>query len=304
MHTGTLTATASPKLTPVSFDVPAGACDCHTHIFGDPADFPFFPGRVYTPEPALPDEMASLHKALGVQRVVIVTPSVYGTDNSATLFGMNARGADARGVAVIDESTSEKDLDSMNAAGIRGIRLNLATSGIHDIATARQRLQTAADRIKSRNWHVQVNTNLPMIAELQEVIAALPVTVVIDHFGGAEARLGLQQKGLAELVELIRSGRAYVKISAAYRSSQLAPDYGDIVPLAKTLIAINPDRIVWGTDWPHPDPVTLPGRKTTDVIPRLIVDDGQLLNQLPAWAPDPAIRQKILVENPARLYAF
>ena len=123
-------ATASQPSTPVNFDVPAGACDCHTHIHGDPAKFPFFAGRVYTPEPASPEEMSALHKALHIERVVIVTPSVYGTDNSATLFGMKARGATARGVAVIDDKTPEGDLDAMDKAGIRGIRLNLATGGV------------------------------------------------------------------------------------------------------------------------------------------------------------------------------
>ena len=124
----------------LSFEVPRGACDCHTHIHGDPETFPFFAGRVYTPEMALPDEMAALHKALRVQRVVIVTPSVYGTDNSATLYGMKARGDDARGVAVIDAAVTESQLDAMGEAGMRGIRLNLATSGMNDPKVARDRL--------------------------------------------------------------------------------------------------------------------------------------------------------------------
>ena len=123
---------ASQPTTPVNFEVPAGACDCHTHIHGDPEKFPFFPGRVYTPEMALPEEMAMLHKALHIQRVVIVTPSVYGTDNSAMLYGMKARGADARGVAVIDDKTPESELDAMARAGVRGIRLNLATAGMNE----------------------------------------------------------------------------------------------------------------------------------------------------------------------------
>src|SRR4029434_2223719 len=135
-------AKAVQAVTPINFDVPAGACDCHTHIHGDPAKFPFFAGRVYTPEMALPEEMSAIHKALRVQRVVIVTPSVYGTDNSATLYGMKARGSDARGVAVIDDKTPESDLDAMGRAGVRGIRLNLATAGVSDPGIARQKLRT------------------------------------------------------------------------------------------------------------------------------------------------------------------
>jgi predicted TIM-barrel fold metal-dependent hydrolase len=303
MRTRTSFAKAAQPATPVSFDVPAGACDCHTHIHGDPEKFPFFSGRVYTPEMALPDEMAALHKALHIQRVVIVTPSVYGTDNSATLYGMKARGADARGVAVIDDKTPESELDAMGRAGVRGIRLNLATGGVNDPAVGRQRFLAAIERITSRNWHVQMNTNLAMISAIKEQVAASPVAVVFDHFGGARAELGPQQPGFAELVELVRSGQVYVKISAAYRVSRLAPDYADVVPLAQALIGANPDRVVWGTDWPHPA-TTPPGGKATDVTPLMQIDDGRLLNQLPVWAPDPAIRKKILVDNPARLYAF
>src|SRR4249920_3464050 len=157
MRNRTALANAAQPATPVNFDVPAGACDCHTHIHGDPEKFPFFAGRVYTPEPASPEEMAALHKALHVERVVIVTPSVYGSDNSATLFGMKARGPNARGVAVIDDKTLESELDAMANAGVRGIRLNLATVGINDPSVGRQRFQTAVDRMKSRNWHVQLN---------------------------------------------------------------------------------------------------------------------------------------------------
>ena len=304
MRTRKLFAKASQPATPVNFDVPLGACDCHTHIHGDPEKFPFFVGRVYTPETALPEEMAALHKSLHIQRVVIVTPSVYGTDNSATLYGMQARGADARGVAVIDEKTPEKDLDAMDRAGIRGIRLNLATGGTNDPAVARQRLQTGIDRVKDRSWHVQLYTNLKMISALKDAFAASPVPIVFDHFAGAQAALGPDQPGFADVLELVKSGKAYVKISGAYRVSKVAPDYADAIPLAKALIAANPDRIVWGTDWPHPDSVTPPGRKPTDVTPLFQIDDGRLLNQLPVWAPDAAIREKILVANPARLYGF
>src|SRR6516164_8331172 len=136
-------AKAAQPATPVDFDMPPHACDCHTHIHGDPARFPFFEGRVYTPEPASPEEMAALHKALHIERVVIVTPSVYGTDNSATLFGIRFRGNTARGVAVIDDKTPESDLDAMGQAGIRGIRVNLATSGVNDPSVGRKRLEAA-----------------------------------------------------------------------------------------------------------------------------------------------------------------
>jgi predicted TIM-barrel fold metal-dependent hydrolase len=304
MRGGSALAKASQPATAVSFDVPSGACDCHTHIFGDPEKFAFFAGRVYTPEPASPEEMAALHKSLQIERVVIVTPSVYGTDNSATLYGMKARGADARGVAVIDDKTPESDLDAMQQDGFRGIRLNLATGGVNDPNVGRQRFSAAVDRIKARGWHVQIYTNLPVVTGIKDLVAASPVPVVFDHFGGAQATLGVEQPGFADLVELVTSGKAYVKISGAYRASKLAPDYQDAAPLAKALIAANADRIVWGTDWPHPDSVTPPGKKATDVTPLLQIDDGRLLNQLALWAPDAATRKKILVDNPVRLYGY
>jgi len=257
---------------------------------------------VYTPETALPEEMSALHRALHMDRVVIVTPSVYGTDNSATLYGMRARGKNARGVAVIDDRTPENELDAIGRAGIRGIRINLATGGQNDPALARRRFQAAVERVSPRKWHVQIYTNLAVISSLKDLVLASPVPVVFDHFGGAQARLGTQQPGFAELLELVRSGRAYVKISGAYRASGLAPDYPDAAPLAQALIAANAERIVWGTDWPHPNSAS--GRPATEVTPLFQIDDRRLLNQLPVWAPDAGVRGKILVDNPARLYGF
>jgi predicted TIM-barrel fold metal-dependent hydrolase len=296
-------AKAAQPSTKVNFEVPAHACDCHTHIHL-PEKYPFFAGRVYTPEPATPEEMAALHKALGFERVVIVTPSVYGTDNRATLEGIKFRGDTARGVAVIDDKTPESDLDAMGKAGIKGIRVNLATNGVNDPNIGRKRLEAAIDRVKARGWHVQVYTNLPLLTNIKDVLAASPVPVVFDHFGGADASLGLEQPGWAELVEAVKSGKVYVKISGAYRLSSKAPDYPDAVPFAKALIAANPERLVWGSDWPHPDSSITPGRKPTDLAPLYQIDDGRVLNQLAVWAPDAAIRKTILVDNPVRLYGF
>src|ERR1700677_211444 len=216
-HRTALAKAAQPS-TPVNFDIPAGACDCHTHIHGDPAKFPFFAGRTYTPEPASPEEMAALHKALHIQRVVIVTPSVYGTDNRATLFGMKARGNDARGVAVIDDKTTDSELDALGQAGIRGIRINLATSGVSDPKIGRTRFENAIARMKARGWHIQIYTDLPLIPAIKDLIATAPMPVVFDHFGGAQAALGLEQPGFADLLEVVKSGKAYVKISGAYRT--------------------------------------------------------------------------------------
>jgi predicted TIM-barrel fold metal-dependent hydrolase len=300
-----LNAAASQPATPVKFDVPPGACDCHTHIFGDPARFPFTAGRAYTPESASVEEMRALHRALHTDRVVIVQPSVYGTDNACTLDAIRQLGSRARGVAVVDAQTSAASLDQMGRAGVRGVRINLETAGVTDLTIARQRFQAAVDLVKGRGWHIQLNTRLSVVEGINDVFMASPVVVVIDHFARAQARSGVAQPGFGVVLDLVRAGRAYVKISAPYNISAMAPDYPDVAPLAKALIAANPQRILWGTNWPHPPDVSQrAGRDPNQVSPLRATDDGRVFNLLADWAPDPAVRRAILVENPARLYDF
>jgi predicted TIM-barrel fold metal-dependent hydrolase len=293
---------ASQPSTPVSFSVPADACDCHTHIFGDPQRFPFVAGRTYTPESASVAEMRSLHRALRTTRVVIVQPSVYGTDNSCTLDAIRQLGPNARGVAVIDDSVTDAALDEMHQGGIRGIRINLATTGQTDPELGRRRFTAAVARVRSRKWHIQMYTQLSVIAALQKEIASSPVPVVFDHFGGAQASGGTSQAGFDVLVDLVRSGRAYVKVSAPYRGSTSTPDFADMAPLAKALIAANLNRILWGTDWPHPD--TASGKLPTEISPLRQIDDGRVFNQFATWAATETARKAILVENPRVLYGF
>ena len=297
-------AKAAQPATPVNFEIPPHACDCHTHFYGDPKVFPLSPAHLYIPETLQPAEMSALHKALHMERVVIVTPSVYGPNNNgATLFGMKARGATARGIAVVDDKTPDGDFDSMYRAGVRGARVISGVSGPTDPAAARPIYQSAMNRFKNHKWMIELYTNLGVISNIKDLVHSSPVPTVFDHFGGVQASLGLQQPGFADLLELLRSGSAYVKISGAYRASTKAPDYPDAAPFAKAFIEANPDRVLWGTDWPHPA-AALPGAKPSDPMPTFPIDDGRLLNQLPVWAPDPAIRKKILVDNPARLYGF
>jgi predicted TIM-barrel fold metal-dependent hydrolase len=239
-----------------------------------------------------------------MERVVIVQPSVYGTDNSATLDGMRELGTRARGVAVIDDKTTDAQLDAMGTAGIRGIRLNLATAGINDPAAARQRFENAVARARNRGWHIQFNTQLPVIEALSPQLLASPVTIVIDHFGGATAARGVDQPGFSALVNLVKSGKAYVKISGAADSVSTLPDFGDVTPLARALVTANPQRILWGSNWPHPGSNPVAGRKPTDLAPNVQIDDGKVLNLLPVWVPDAATRRLILTENPARLYGW
>jgi predicted TIM-barrel fold metal-dependent hydrolase len=290
------------SITPVRFDVPEGACDCHVHVFGDEKRFPFAASRTYTPESASAAELLATHRALHIGRAVIVQPSVYGTDNSCTLDAMKQYGPGARGIAVLPEAIPSPTLDDMQRAGIRGVRINLGLAKDTSFADARHRLTSAIEQIQGRKWHVQIYAALPVVAGLSDLVLASTVPVVFDHFGGAKAAAGLRQPGFEKLLQLVESGKAYVKISAAYRASSSAPDYPDLAPLAHALIAANPQRILWGSDWPHPD--TGSGRKPGDVSPLLRVNDGNLLNLLATWAPDATLRKTILVDNPATLYTF
>lgn len=288
------------------FAIPPLACDCHTHIYGDPGRFPLSPERVYTPETVLPEQMTAFHRSIGMDRVVIVQPNTHGTDNATSLYGMRARGANARGVALIDDLTSDQAIEALSQAGMRGARINLRlrAGDDNDVAQGRRQFRDMAKRLEKHHWHLQVFAGIRVVAGIADLVRESPVPVVFDHFGGIEAALGLEQPGFADLAEVVGSGKAYVKLSAAYRCSAQAPDYPDVTPFARVLIAANPDRILWGSDWPHPTGATPPGRAVTDVTPMLRVDDVRLLNQLAIWEPDPEIRRKILVDNPARLYGF
>ena len=300
-RTGSASAKASQPATPVNFAVPPGACDCHTHIHGDPAMYPMFAGRTYTPEPALPEEMTRLHKALHMQRVVIVTPSIYGTDNTSTLYGMKARGANARGVAVIDDRTTESELDTMGQLGVRGIRLNLATGGVNDPAVGRQRFQAAVARMKPRQWHIQMYTNLAMISGIKDARRRVARAGRVRSFrrrpgraryaadglrrpGGAGALgQGLRQDlGRLSLLEERSGLRGCRAARAGAHRGERGPH-----PLGHRLAASERSR-----------------RQRDRISPFFEIDDGRLLNQLPVWAPDAAVRKKILVDNPARLYQF
>jgi predicted TIM-barrel fold metal-dependent hydrolase len=287
--------------TPIRFDVPEQACDCHVHVF-DPARFPFASSRSYTPQPATAGQLLAMHRALHISRVVIVQPSVYGTDNSCTLDAMKQYGAGARGIAVLPAEVPSATLDSMERAGIRGVRINLGTPGNSNLDDARIRIKSAIEQVQGRKWHVQVYAALELIAGLNELIRTSPVPVVFDHFGGANAARGLEQPGFDRLLEFVRSGKAYVKISGAYRASNQPPDYSDAAPLARALIAANPHRVLWGSDWPHPD--TGNSRPPSEVSPLLPIDDGHLLNLLARWVPDAALRKTILVDNPTALYGY
>jgi len=295
--------TDAPRATP--FPVPKGGCDCHTHVFLDRARYPFAADRKYTPPPASIEDLQRLLSGLGLDRVVIVQPSVYGADNSATLDGIRQLGLGrARGVAVIEDNTSRSEMEALAAGGVRGIRMNFELKGEADHSRAARHLEAMADKVAPFGWHIQVYAKLHLIAAFADMISKLSVPSVLDHFAGAMAADGLNQPGLAAVTDLVRSGKAYVKVSASYRSSRNAPGYADIAPLARAFITANPDRIVWGSDWPHPDPTQPPGETFEHISPPLPVDDAGVFSLLAGWAGDETTYRKILSDNPARLYDF
>jgi predicted TIM-barrel fold metal-dependent hydrolase len=287
----------------LTFQVPADACDCHVHVFGAAERYAFAPERAYTPGDASIEDLQRLHRTLGLDRVVIVHPSPYGTDNACTVDALRQIGKRARGVAVIDPAASKRDLEAMHKAGVRGVRVNLATAGIADPQVAWPPLQATSQRVASLGWHVQIYTSLAVIDALHDRLLTLPTTLVIDHFGGARAEAGAAQPGFAALLSLVRAGNAYVKLSGGYRISRL-PDWSDVPPLARALIEANPERMLWGTDWPHPGGGHRGPSARDSIEPFHAIDDGAALNRLALWAGGQDMLRQILVTNPERLYGF
>lgn len=267
---------------------PALTCDCHFHIFGPHARYPLSAGRTYTPPEASIAQYLSLADTLGIRRMVVVQPSVYGTDNTCTLDAVAAFGTErARAVAVIDGSFDDTALDSLHAAGVRGLRFN-AVSGN---GTPLDQLDALARRAAARDWHIQLYLHGSALPDLAPRLASLPVPVVIDHMGHVETAKGHAHTEFRALLRLLESGRAWVKL-CAYRSSSAGHPFDDAKAQIRTLLNATPERCLWGTDWPHPNFMgTMP-------------DAGELLDLLAECAPDEAAWQRVLVENPATLYRF
>ena len=273
---------------PPQIKAPKLSADCHFHIFGPFDKFPLDPGRQYEPPLGLIEDYLALAATVGLERMVIVTPSPYGTDNRVTLDAIERFGRRrAVGVAVIDERWEHAELQRLADAGIRGVRFNLVSGN----GTPVEQLQAMARRLAPLGWHIQVYADGQTLADIAPVLAALPVPVVVDHVGGVKAALGTGHPQFQALLRLLDSGNAWVK-TCSYRASSAGHPWADTGPNVQALVAAAPERCVWGTDWPHgsmsaPLPVA-----------------SALLDQFFEWVPDAAIRHRILVDNPARLYGF
>jgi predicted TIM-barrel fold metal-dependent hydrolase len=273
---------------------PPLACDCHAHICGPQATYGYIPERIYTPPDALLPAYRHLLATLGCGRAVLVQPSFHGSDNRAMLAAMRQAGENVRGVAVLADDASERDIAALHAAGVRGARLNIV-----DVKTGQGELPLAhierlADRIKPFGWHIEFLMHVDEFPELDRMLAHLPVECVFGHLGYVRADKGVQAAGFQALLRLMRAGRARVKLTGPYRISTGPLPHADTQPFADALVAAAPDRLVWGSDWPHV--------KTEWTVP--MPNDGDLADLLARWVPDAETRRRVLVDNPARLYGF
>lgn len=285
-----MTATAAPEASfrrRPNFKLPPGSCDAHCHVFGPAARFPYAPNRRYTPEDASKEALAALHRHLGVERAVIVQASCHGTDNRAMLDALASDPARYRGVAIVDGSVAGADLLSMDQAGVRGVRFNFVKhlGGAPDMAVFHRIIR----RIKPLGWHVVLHVDAPDIVPLSDMIREIPIPFVIDHMGRVPASAGTEQAPLKALLELARLDRCWIKVCGSERIDM--PPYDKAVPVARTIVEAIPDRVLWGTDFPHPNPSH-------------VCDEADLVDLVPQIAPDPEKQKKLLVDNPARLYRF
>lgn len=273
---------ARPAFTP-----PPLSCDAHCHVFGPGAVFPYAPGRSYTPEDAPKEALAALHEALGIQRAVIVQASAHGADNRAMLDAIAWRPDRYRGVAIVDDSFSDRDLQALHDGGVRGVRFNFVRhlGGAPDPAV----IDRVLDRIAGLGWHVVLHLDAADIAPLSGMIRGLRVPFVIDHMGRVDTSLGTQQPAFQALLDLTRLEGCWVKVSGSERIAP--PPFDAALPFAAALVEAIPDRVLWGTDFPHPNL-------------KIAVSEADLVDLVPRFAPDAAAQRRLLIDNPARLYGF
>jgi predicted TIM-barrel fold metal-dependent hydrolase len=288
----------------IQFPMPSGACDCHTHIFGPVDRYPYWSDRTYTPADASVEQLNLLHKALGIELVVIVHPSPYGTDNSRTLDALQELGSKARGVAVIDENTiTYQQIEHLHQSGFRGARLNLETVGVSDPDIARVKLNKTAQMIKPFGWHIQIFSNLDLVTALKKDTIECVVPVVLDHFARMPIDGGMEQAKILDLFQMLQSGNLWMKLSAPQRTTS-NPDSECMIELVQQLVKICPNQLVWGSDWPHSGAHYGKKRVKEEIEPFHLINDGHALNRLFNWVKDSHLMQKILTDNPSRLYDF
>lgn len=272
--------------------LPALSCDCHAHICGPAEKYAYAEQRIYTPPDALLPAYLNMLSTVGIERAVIVQPSVYGHDNTVLLQALSEATMPCRGVAVIDEAVSDTDLQILHQAGIRGIRFNLVDvqdpSGRLDLSVVR----ALAERIRPLGWHTEFLLHADEYPEMDILFDSFPVDIVFAHMGYLKPPLSITNKGFQALLRLLQNGRCWVKLTGPMRISDEDMPYPDVTPIARALIETAPEKILWGSDWPHVK------------ISKKMPNDGDLVNLLNEWIPTVELRQQILVRNPQKLYDF
>ena len=288
-----LCAAPDPHLRQPAWSLPRLACDCHAHICGPRSRYAYDVKRVYTPADALLPDYHHMLATLGVERAVLVQPSVYGTDNTALLDALAAAGSGYRGVAVVEDEIGVSELERLHQAGVRGVRCNVvdvqpADKGKLPLA----QLTRLAGKIEPFGWHIELLLHVDEFPDFDRAFAEFPVNIVVGHLGYMRTDRGLDAPGFRALMRSMRSGRCWAKLTGPYRISTQPFPHRDVTPFAHALIEAAPGRVIWGTDWPH---VMVKGR---------MPNDGELCDLLSEWIPVPAIREQVLVGNPATLYGF
>ena len=274
--------------------LPARACDCHAHILGPKAKYAYSPARVYTPPDCLLPDYVHMLDRLGLERSVLVQPSVYGTDNTVMLEAMRTAGNRFRGVAVVEDDIPDDELKQLDAAGVRGVRVNIVDVKDRKPGTLpMDSLEKLARRVAPLGWHMEFLMHADEFPDLDRAFADFPVDIVLGHLGYMKTDKGLRNAGFQAFLRLMKAGRAWVKLTGPSRITTTGGlPYADVVPYARALLETNPERVIWGTDWPHV------------IIKTLMPNDGDLADLLSDWVPEARLREQVLVRNPARLYGF
>jgi len=269
--------------------MPAGACDCHIHFYGTREQYPLAPTAVSEPPLATVEQYRRVMATLGTERMVLVQPSAYGTDNRCLVDGLRALGPVARGVVTVRPDVADADLAAFDAVGVRAARALMFPGAV----LAMNELPALAARIAPFGWHIQLQLDGRTLPQHEPMLAALPVPLVIDHNGKFVEPVTPDHPGMRTLLRLLDSGRCWVKASAPYETSRRGPPrYEDVGIIARALVEHAPDRVVWASNWPHGG------------MPEPRPDDATLLAVLDQWAPDPEVRRRILVDNPRELYGY
>jgi predicted TIM-barrel fold metal-dependent hydrolase len=269
-----------------------GACDCHAHVCGPQSRYPYAANRLYTPEDASPADYRRMLDSLGVERGVLVQPSVYGSDNRALLDALATDRERLRGVAVVPYDIHARELETLHQAGVRGVRMNIVDLNEGKGVLPLDDLRRLAVKVKPFGWHVEFLMHVDEFPDLDRQLADFPVDVVFGHLGYVPAAKTTRERGFQGLLSLMKDGRAWVKLTAPYRLTMSAMPYPDTDVFAQALVDAAPERLLWGTDWPHV------------FIKTAMPEDRKLFSLFEHWVPDKAMRKRILVDNPAHLYDF